>query len=208
MATYLAEPEGLRTGALPWNSPAIRTLSRSPVISPQPVRAGAQFVAQGAREGSAVAGDLLQAVNFPDFVSGLIKEVFHAIVRSSIEQMEAYGKLVADVAKTLNQFRDDNVTVNQGRDHVVDTFPYVFFIDVEVDDDGLEQPRNESSRRLRSRRCAAARQGSVPRGWDGVVDRRRHHRIRRRAGRVERSWPRVVNNCWRRWCSWGSTASS
>ena len=34
--------------------------------------------------------------------------------------MEAYAKLVADVSKSLNQFRDDNTTQNQGRDHLVE----------------------------------------------------------------------------------------
>src|SRR5262245_2878660 len=35
-----------------------------------------KFTAQGAREGAAVAGALLQAVNFPDFCAGLINGVF------------------------------------------------------------------------------------------------------------------------------------
>jgi hypothetical protein len=101
---------------------------------------GGKFVAQGAREGAAVAGALLAAVNFPTFVAGLIEGVFHSIVKSSIEQMEAYGKLVADVSKTLNQFRDDNVSVNQGRDHLTDTFPDLFELKVDTGDgsDGSE----------------------------------------------------------------------
>ena len=57
------------------------------------------FRAGAAREGAAVAGALLRAVDFPTFVSRLIQGVFHAIVESSIEQMEAYGTLVADVAR-------------------------------------------------------------------------------------------------------------
>jgi len=36
--------------------------------------------------------------------------VFHSIVTSSIQQMEAYAKLVADVSKSLNEFRDENTT--------------------------------------------------------------------------------------------------
>ncbi|HYZ79216.1 MAG TPA: hypothetical protein VE596_17760 [Gaiellaceae bacterium] len=100
-----------------------------------------QFRAQGAREGAAVAGALLQAVNFAEFVSGLIKGVFHAIVQASIEQMEAYGRLVADVAKTLNQFRDESTTDAQGMDHLVDSFPDTFMIDVDTGEDGNQQPR-------------------------------------------------------------------
>src|SRR6185503_3825458 len=85
-----------------------------------------KFTAQGAREGAAVAGALLDAVNFPEFCAGLINGVFHSIVQSSIEHMEAYANLVADVSKSLNQFRDDNTTQNQGRDHLVEQFPDMF----------------------------------------------------------------------------------
>jgi hypothetical protein len=78
------------------------------------------------RTGVEQAVALISGVNFPGFVSGLINGVFHSIVRSSIEQMEAYAKLVADVSKSLNQFRDENTTANQGRDHLVDQFPDIF----------------------------------------------------------------------------------
>lgn len=94
------------------------------------------FTAQGAREGAAVAGALLEAVNFPDFCAGLINGVFHSIVQSSIEQMEAYGKLVADVSKSLNQFRDDNTTQNQGRDHLVEQFPDMFQLSMDTGEFG------------------------------------------------------------------------
>lgn len=95
-----------------------------------------RFTAQGAREGAAVAGALLEAVNFPDFCAGLINGVFHSIVQSSIEQMEAYAKLVADVSKSLNQFRDDNTTQNQGRDHLVEQFPDMFQLSMDTGEFG------------------------------------------------------------------------
>jgi hypothetical protein len=98
------------------------------------------FRAQAAREGAAAAGALLQNVNVPDFVSQLIQGVFHSIVQSSIEQMEAYGRLVQSVAMTLNQFRDENVSANQGRDHLVEQFPDLFRLDIDTGEDG-EQPR-------------------------------------------------------------------
>ena len=100
-----------------------------------------EFRAGAAREGAAVAGALLQAVDFPTFVSKLIEGVFHAIVQSSIEQMEAYGRLVADVAKTLNQFRDENVSVNQGRDALIDAFPDTFELAVDTGEGDQPQPR-------------------------------------------------------------------
>jgi hypothetical protein len=80
------------------------------------------------RAGVEQAVALVQGINFPGFVSGLIEGVFHSIVKSSIEQMEAYAKLVADVAKSLNQFRDENTTPNQGRDHLIEQFPDIFML--------------------------------------------------------------------------------
>jgi hypothetical protein len=97
---------------------------------------GGKFKAQAASEGATVAGALLTNVNFPAFVSGLINGVFNAIVDASIRQMEAYGKLVASVAMTLNQFRDENVSVNQGRDHLVDSYPDTFFLDMDTGEEG------------------------------------------------------------------------
>jgi len=89
-------------------------------IGQQPFQAGA------AREGAFVAGEFLNQINFVDFVSGLIDGVFNSIVTSSIQQMEAYSKMVADVAKSLNQFRDENTTDDEGQDQLVEQFPDVF----------------------------------------------------------------------------------
>ena len=122
IATYLAEPDGLR---LPpeKNSPQVRALAGD--SEPLPTAPQPEF-GQALRTGVEQAGALMNAVNFPTFVSGLIDGVFHSIVTSSIEQMEQYAKLVADVSKSLNQFRDDNTTQNQGRDHLVEQFPDLF----------------------------------------------------------------------------------
>jgi hypothetical protein len=87
---------------------------------------GAPKFGQAAAAGVDQAIRLIQGVNFPGFVSGLINGVFHSIVTSSIEQMEAYAKLVADVSKSIDQFRDDNTTSNQGRDHLLDEFGDLF----------------------------------------------------------------------------------
>lgn len=87
-----------------------------------------KFRADAAREGAAVAGELLNQVKFPDFVSGLIEGVFSSITKSSIEQMEAYQNMIANVAKSLKQYMDDHVTMNQGRDNLVDQFPDLFEI--------------------------------------------------------------------------------
>lgn len=135
IASYLAEPEGIRADKLPTaqatTDPYAVGLAQEDRgrQGDQRGRDPGQFQAQAAREGARVAGLLLKQVSFPEFVSGLINGVFHSIVQTSIQQMEQYGRLVADVAKTLNQFRDENVSVNQGRDHLVDTYPDLFEID-------------------------------------------------------------------------------
>jgi hypothetical protein len=146
LASYMAEPEGIKGNNLPnalsvqrGSNPLARSLADVP-----PRRGGAgagKFEAQGALQGAAAAGAFLNAVDFPAFVSALIKGVFHSIVESNITQMEAYGRLVADVAKTLNQFRDENVTANQGRDWLVEQYPDSFQIDVDTGEDGTSQPR-------------------------------------------------------------------
>lgn len=138
LGTYLAEPEGLRVHQQQSRDPYAMGMADTPSSGRQQQGANQEgvFTAQGAREGAQVAGLLLQQVNFPDFVSGLIEGVFHSIVKSSIEQMEAYGRLVADVAKTLNQFRDENVSTNQGRDHLVDSFPDLFEIQMDTGEFG------------------------------------------------------------------------
>ena len=134
IASYLAEPDGVR---LKQQSAQVQALAGGTATTKQAgnnVGQDGKFVAQGAREGAAAAGALLESVNFTDFCAGLVNGVFHSIVQSSIEQMEAYAKLVADVSKSLNQFRDENTTQNQGRDHLVEQFPDVFQLSMDTGD--------------------------------------------------------------------------
>ena len=150
IAGYLAVPEGIPGNTLP-SAAALadgdpnQTHQNYQRNLEQVNKVGSGFKAQGAREGAEVAGVLLQKVNFPTFVSSLIQGVFHAIVESSIEQMEAYAKLVASVAKTIDQFRDENVSDNQGRDHLVQSFPDLFMLGTAEGDDftgpGSGEPR-------------------------------------------------------------------
>ncbi|WP_433361234.1 hypothetical protein ACQPZX_28125 [Actinoplanes sp. CA-142083] len=70
-----------------------------------------------------VTGDVLGAIDFPRFVADLIKGTFNAIVDASIQQMEAFGELVANVAKTVDQFMADNITDNQARDYLAARYP-------------------------------------------------------------------------------------
>jgi hypothetical protein len=145
---YLARPEGIEGHRLGNGAPssgkgdpyALGLAGDTPsAMTGKP--GGGGFTALGAQEGARIAGALLQQVSFPTFVSGLIEGVFHAIVKSSIEQMQAYGELVANVAKTLNQFRDENVTENQGRDYLVQQFPEMFHLDIDTGAEGGPAPR-------------------------------------------------------------------
>ncbi|HEY5712488.1 MAG TPA: hypothetical protein VIT38_11390 [Allosphingosinicella sp.] len=69
------------------------------------------------------AGSLSDEIDFPEFVASLIHGTFDAMVDSSIRQMEAFGDLIAAVAKPVEQFRDENVTANQARDWLVAQHP-------------------------------------------------------------------------------------
>lgn len=69
------------------------------------------------------AGNLSDELDFPKFVASLIHGTFDAMVDSSIRQMQAYADLVAAVAKPLEQFTEENVSLNQARDYLVEQYP-------------------------------------------------------------------------------------
>lgn len=139
IADYLASPEGIHddesNGGV--STPTARALVGEVDASSEKGWEAVEdigkskFKADAAREGAEVAGLFIQKVNFVQFVGGLIQGVFSAIVDSSIKQMEAYSQMVAQVAKSLERFREDNVTPNQGRDHMVEKFPELFEIGVD-----------------------------------------------------------------------------
>ena len=155
IADYLAAPEGIPGNRIPGgiNAPA-QTMADSPLVyRAAPDKSASEatfgqrqaavdaindepFEAEAAREGAKVAGELLREVKFPEFVGGLIQGVFQSIVTSSLEQMEAYSSMIASVAQSLDQFMKDNVSENQGRDHMVGKFPDLF--DIGVDEWGDE----------------------------------------------------------------------
>src|ERR1044071_1161072 len=77
-------------------------------------------------DASTGAGSLVAKVDFPDFVSKLLNSVFDSIIDSSIRQMDAYGKLVAGVAKSLDKFANENISDDEARDHLRDRLPKFF----------------------------------------------------------------------------------
>ena len=93
--------------------------------------AGADFKAGALQQGTQEFKNLVGAVDFPAFVGGLIQNVFQAIVTASIQQMEAYGKLLKSVAQTVDQFAQDNISHNNARDWLADKYPDILSIDME-----------------------------------------------------------------------------
>jgi hypothetical protein len=83
-----------------------------------------------------ITQDTLNAIAFPTFVADLIKGTFQAIVDASIQQMEAYATLLSNVAKTVEQFANDNITDNNARDWLVGAYPRHIALDTSGD-----QPR-------------------------------------------------------------------
>jgi hypothetical protein len=68
-------------------------------------------------------GALVDEIDFPKFVASLVHGTFDAVVDASIRQMESYASLVSAVAKTVDQFTEENVTPNQARDWLAQRFP-------------------------------------------------------------------------------------
>ena len=104
-----------------------------------PGAVGKNFKAGAVREGVEQFGALVQKVDFPKFVGGLIKNVFQAIVESSIEQMRAYGELIANVAKTVGEFANDNIGQAAGRDWLAEKYPDVLEVQTNPQAGGLAE---------------------------------------------------------------------
>ena len=69
------------------------------------------------------AGAMVNEIDFPGFVAELVHGTFDAIVDASIRQMESYSSLVSAVAKTVDQFTEENVSLNQARDWLASRYP-------------------------------------------------------------------------------------
>lgn len=139
VGSYLARPNGVsveqpQSGAPLARAQADATETARQRAASSPGFAGKDFQAGAVRQGVEQFGELVKKVDFPAFVAGLIQGVFKAIVDSSIQQMRAYGELLANVAKTVDQFAQDNITLNNTRDYLTSRFP---------DDLGVEGPPTE-----------------------------------------------------------------
>src|SRR4029453_17617765 len=123
VGAVMANPDGLAAQALaPRQSEAVSgqpPLARAQADAVEATQqrlagkqgfAGKGFEAGAVKQGVKQFGELVKKVDFPKFVGGLIKNVFQAIVESSIDQMRAYGELIANVAKTVDQFMTENIS--------------------------------------------------------------------------------------------------
>jgi hypothetical protein len=99
-------------------SPAKPAAPQRTIVANQPPPLG-----EAARRGGDAMADLIQEVDFPSFVGGLVDGVFNSIVTSSIKQMEAYAELVKNVSKSVDQYMKDNVSENNARDYLVQKYP-------------------------------------------------------------------------------------
>jgi len=90
------------------------------------------------------AGALVDEIDFPGFVAGLVHGTFDAIVDASIRQMESFSSMVAAVAKPLEQFVGENVTDNQARDWLAQRHPAD--VRLVLPQQAGEQPRLEPRR--------------------------------------------------------------
>ncbi len=138
--SYMENPAGLAdtTDAAPPPAPLARAQADEPdaveqtkqSLAKSPGAVGQNFKAGAVREGVEQFGALVQKVDFPKFVGGLIKNVFQAIVESSIEQMRAYGELIGNVAKSVDQFATDNISQGAGRDWLAEKYPDALGVEV------------------------------------------------------------------------------
>ena len=122
VASYLVDPHGLM--AQEFRNPLL-----AGVLTSGTRRRGAgpsKALSDGVQMSSAALDELVAAVDFPDFVSGLINGVFSSIVNASIQQMEAYASLVASVSRSVDGFAAENITDASARDALVDDFPDTF----------------------------------------------------------------------------------
>lgn len=140
VATYMANPDGVLTHsggqAAPGDVLARAQVNEDPLtatkrrLSQAPGQVGKGFEAGAVREGVEQFGALVQKVDFPKFVGGLIQNVFQAIVDSSIQQMRAYGELLANVAKTVGEYATDNISENNSRDWLSGKYPDALGVEI------------------------------------------------------------------------------
>lgn len=103
---------------------------QEPVLAEQAAQGtGGGFRAGAADQVASVTRRTLDAIAFPTFVAELIRGTFDAITNASIKQMEAYGRLLGDVGRTVDDFMNQNISDNQAREWLAQTYPTVLRVE-------------------------------------------------------------------------------
>ena len=105
---------------------------RRPVARTAAAQANLQTAATG--RVADITQSTLRAIAFPTFVADLINGTFDAIIGSTIKQMQAFMDLVKQVSKTVEEFTRENITDNNARDWLVQSFPGLMSIDTSGDE--------------------------------------------------------------------------
>jgi hypothetical protein len=121
-AQALAGPPGGLPG-LPTAKPAGNVTAPSATPAATPAAATSAKAPPATETLARRTGALINEVDFPGFVAQLVHGTFDAIVDASIRQMESYADLLAAVAKTTEQFTEENVSSDQARDWVAQRYP-------------------------------------------------------------------------------------
>jgi hypothetical protein len=141
-----------------------RDIEEPAQTAPEPAPAGDLQAASPKREAATEtlgrrAGALSDELDFPEFVASLLHGTFDAMVDSAIRQMESFADLVAAVAKPVEQFTQENVSLNQARDWLVEQYPQ-----------DLALLRDAESPRVVPRKPAAAEDEDAPPAPEWLAD--------------------------------------
>ena len=70
-----------------------------------------------------VAGEIVDAINFPSFVASLVTGTFRAIVDATAQQLREYADLVANLSRSVEDFAAEHVTDDQVRASLASKYP-------------------------------------------------------------------------------------
>jgi hypothetical protein len=98
-------------------------------LSKEQDQASKNFKPAASTAGVKAFKDMVSAVDFPKFVSGLVEGVYTSIVQSSIRQMKEYGTMLEGVAKSVGDFAKENISPEEARQFVQKSFPDSIDID-------------------------------------------------------------------------------
>ncbi len=143
--TPLLHQQTVLTPLLGAEPPAAKPIARAAAAAAEPPPPDT-FSPRAASQVARVTRDTLNAIAFPTFVADLIKGTYSAIVDASIKQMEAYAKLLENVAMTVDQFMANNISDNQSRDYLAAMYPEHMAVDVQENQATLRVRDNSDER--------------------------------------------------------------